>query len=88
LTYARNPADPESTGALVISVFHQFVGGKSGSGPGSPASRRGAIAVAMATCTSDVQEAIGGTGAARRKSAAIRPREKCELLMLRQLRSV
>src|SRR5882724_3362915 len=37
------PAEPESVGAEEISVFHQFVAGKSGNGPGGLVSRRGAI---------------------------------------------
>src|SRR4029453_6438591 len=77
-TYERNAADPESTGAAEISVFHQFVGGKSGGGPGSPASTRGAIAIALAIRPAEVQGAPAGA-AARRSIAAIRQRKKCEL---------
>ena len=37
-----NAPEPESSGAAAISVFHQFVGGKSGHGPGRLVSRRAA----------------------------------------------
>ena len=42
------PADPGSTGAAETSTFHQFVGGKSGRGPGRPDSSRGARGCAAA----------------------------------------
>src|SRR6476659_8765672 len=64
-----NSAEPESTGAAEISVFHQFVGGKSGGGPGTLASRRGGIWTASTAAASGGQIANAGTLAASSAAA-------------------
>jgi hypothetical protein len=66
-----NAGEPASTGAAEISVFHQFVGGKSGGGPGTLASRRGAIWTVSTAAASGGQIAEAGAPAASRAAAAI-----------------
>src|SRR6185369_9123940 len=71
LTYPMKADEPASTGAAEISLFHQFVGGKSGGGPGTLASRRGAIWTVSTAAASGGQIAEAGAPVASRAAAAI-----------------